>query len=102
MLLQSYAGFIEIMPAVPVSWNNISFDQLRAEGAVLVSAKKKDGLIDEVRLEAEKGGLVKLKIPFKTWHTVSNSGAVIRLKSDGFMELSCKAGAVIVLENNKK
>jgi alpha-L-fucosidase 2 len=102
MLLQSYAGFIEIMPAVPASWKNVSFDHLRAEGAVLVSAKRKDGIVDEVKLEAEKGGLVKLKLPFKTWLTVSNTGAVIHQTNDGFMELTCKAGAVIVLKNNIK
>ncbi|ULT23414.1 hypothetical protein KUH03_30110 [Sphingobacterium sp. E70] len=56
MLLQSYAGFIEIMPAVPAAWKNIAFDQLRAEGAFLVSAKRVDGLVSEVKIYAEKGG----------------------------------------------
>ncbi|QNK61535.1 glycoside hydrolase N-terminal domain-containing protein [Pedobacter sp. PAMC26386] len=102
MLIQSYAGFIEIMPAVPASWKNISFDRLRAEGAVLVSAKRKDGIVDEVRLEAEKGGLVKLKLPFKTFVTVLNTGSVISVKGNGLMQLVCKPGAVIVLKNSYK
>ncbi|WP_449436431.1 glycosyl hydrolase family 95 catalytic domain-containing protein [Pedobacter steynii] len=41
MLLQSYAGFIEIMPAIPAEWKDASFKNLRTEGAFLVSAKKK-------------------------------------------------------------
>src|SRR5512141_200585 len=40
MLLQSYAGFIEVFPAIPAAWKDVSFTTLRAEGAFLVSAKK--------------------------------------------------------------
>ena len=40
MLLQSYQGFIDVMPAVPTEWENVSFNQLRAEGAFVVSANK--------------------------------------------------------------
>src|ERR1700709_2383683 len=54
MLLQSYAGFIEVFPAVPDSWKNISFSTLRAEGAFLVSAKKANGQVTEVKIFAEK------------------------------------------------
>lgn len=98
MLLQSYAGFIEIMPAVPSGWKDLSFNQLRAEGAVLVSAKRKDGLVREVRLEAEKGGEIKLKLPFKEYVISSNTGAAISVR-DGLMKLICKPGALVVLKN---
>ncbi|WP_052496322.1 glycosyl hydrolase family 95 catalytic domain-containing protein [Pedobacter lusitanus] len=101
MLLQSYAGFIEIMPAVPAHWKDLSFDHLRAEGAVLVSASKKDGVIDEVKIEAEKSGAVKLKLPFKTWHTLSSTGVKIHQTNDGFVTLNFNAGASIILKNNK-
>jgi alpha-L-fucosidase 2 len=33
MLIQSYAGFIEVLPAVPESWKNLAFENLRTEGA---------------------------------------------------------------------
>nr|AUN37887.1 hypothetical protein [uncultured bacterium] len=99
MLLQSYAGFIEVMPAVPASWKDISFDKLRAEGAFLVSAAKKGGLVDEVKIFAEQGGKTKLKMPFKTWFTNSKYQAEAKQTSDGFIELNFEKGGWIVLKN---
>ncbi|MET0300274.1 MAG: glycoside hydrolase N-terminal domain-containing protein, partial [Flavitalea sp.] len=52
MLLQSYAGFIEIMPAIPEAWKDVSFYHLRAEGALLVDAKKIKGKLTEVDIIA--------------------------------------------------
>ncbi|HWV64209.1 glycosyl hydrolase family 95 catalytic domain-containing protein, partial [Chitinophaga sp.] len=60
MLLQSYAGFIEIMPAIPSGWNKVSFEKLRTEGAFLVSARKDGNQVDEVKIVAEKGGKTRL------------------------------------------
>jgi alpha-L-fucosidase 2 len=56
MLMQSQNDIIRIFPAVPASWKNISFHNLRARGAFLVSAVKKDGKITEIRIFPEAGG----------------------------------------------
>jgi len=64
MLLQSYSGTIRIFPAVPANWKDISFKTLRAEGAFLVSAERKDGLTDSVTIISEKGGDCRLENPF--------------------------------------
>lgn len=98
MLLQSYAGFIAIMPAIPASWNDVSFENLRAEGAFLLSAKK-DGQVTEVKIVAEKGGRTRLKLPFKTYFAASNKGFEIKNNGDGFLELTAKPGAVLLLKN---
>lgn len=99
MLLQSYAGFIEVMPAVPVTWKDVSFDKLRAEGAFLVSAAKKEGLVNEVKIMGEQGGKTKLKMPFKTWFVGSKAHAEAKQLTDGFIELNFKKGGWIVLKN---
>jgi hypothetical protein len=99
MLLQSYAGFIEIMPAVPTEWKDASFENLRTEGAFLVSAKKTDGQVDEVKVVSEKGGITKLKLPFKTHFIASNKGFKVKADGNGFLELTAKSGAVLVLKN---
>jgi len=65
MLLQSYSGTIRLFPAVPADWNNISFKTLRAEGAFLVSAERKDGLAQSVTIISEKGGICRLENPFE-------------------------------------
>ncbi len=61
MLLQSHRGMIEVFPAIPPEWKDVSFESLRAEGAVLVSATMKEGLLTRIVLIPEKGGAVCLK-----------------------------------------
>jgi alpha-L-fucosidase 2 len=67
MLLQSQQGFIEVFPAVPKIWHNISFNTLRTEGAFLVSAKKENNIIIQLAIKSEAGGDLFVKLPFKTW-----------------------------------
>jgi alpha-L-fucosidase 2 len=64
MLLQSHAGFIHLFPAIPPSWKRVSFQNMRAEGAFLVSAHLKDGKVAKVRIEATVSGVLKIKNPF--------------------------------------
>ncbi len=64
MLLQSYSGTIRVFPAVPENWQDVSFTKLRAEGAFLVSAERRNGKIQRVAIVAEKGGLCRLENPF--------------------------------------
>jgi len=98
MLLQSYAGFIEVFPAIPANWQDVSFRDLRAEGAFLVSGKKIAGEVTEIKLFAEKGGTVKLKLPFKFWQaTQMKDIKKITNRGDGFINLDCKPGGMVVL-----
>jgi alpha-L-fucosidase 2 len=64
MLLQSYSGTIRVFPAIPASWQDVSFKTLRAEGAFLISATRKDGLNQEVKIISEKGGICRIENPF--------------------------------------
>jgi alpha-L-fucosidase 2 len=64
MLLQYHRGTIEVFPAIPPDWEDVSFEKLRAPGAVLVSAKMRGGVVTEMTLFAEKGGDICLKNPF--------------------------------------
>jgi len=99
MLLQSYAGFIEIMPAIPAEWKDVSFENLRTEGAFLVSAMKAGGQVDEVKIVSEKGGVTKLKLPFKTHFVASNTDFKVKSDGNGFLELMATPGAILVLKN---
>ena len=64
MLIQSNTGIVDLFPAIPAGWNDVSFDKLRTEGAFLVSAEKKNGRVTKVTVTSEKGGTVKIKNPF--------------------------------------
>ena len=63
MLLQSHTGVIRIFPAIPKEWKDVSFENLRAMGAFLVSARMEGGEINRVRIYSEKGGMLKMARP---------------------------------------
>ena len=92
MLLQSHNGYIEVLPATPASWADISFENLRARGAVLVSATKRNGVLERVVLKAEKGGVVKIKdFGLKTNKSVNRD-------ENGLLTLTVKGGEEVVFK----
>lgn len=64
MLLQSHTGVIKVFPALPTSWKNASFRNLRAMGAFLVTASYRNGKIVSITVTSEKGGRMRLDNPF--------------------------------------
>ena len=63
MLLQSQTGVIEVFPAIPSDWKDVSFNRLRAMGAFLVSAELKDGKVVSLNVYSEKGGTLRIVSP---------------------------------------
>lgn len=63
MLLQSQSGVIEVFPAIPSDWKDVSFNRLRAMGAFLVSAELKDGKDYTISVYSEKGGTLRIRSP---------------------------------------
>lgn len=55
MLLRSGDGMIHVFPAVPKDWPEAAFHQLRAEGAFLVSAARRAGRTQFVRVTSLAG-----------------------------------------------
>ena len=62
MLIQSWSdpakdepGLIRIFPAIPSAWKDVEFHDLRAEGAFLVSAKRRSGKTEWVRIKSLAG-----------------------------------------------
>lgn len=99
MLLQSYAGFIEVFPAVPGKWKDVSFKTLRAEGGFVVSAKMNKGKITQVKIESEKGGKAVLKLPFKKF-IISEKDHLTESKRNGeFLDLEFKKGGRVTVNN---
>jgi alpha-L-fucosidase 2 len=75
MLLQSHNNLIRIFPAVPSTWDEAVFHDLLTEGAFLVSAARKNGVTQWVRIKSLAGepcrinpglaGEVKATVPLK-------------------------------------
>ncbi len=55
MLIQSWGGTIRVFPACPSYWKDISFHDLRAEGAFLVSASREAGKTKFIRIRSLAG-----------------------------------------------
>lgn len=55
MLLQSWGGKLRIFPAVPDVWKNVTFHNWRGEGAFLISARRKEGRTEFIRVRSEAG-----------------------------------------------
>ncbi|MCB0710630.1 MAG: hypothetical protein KDC15_14750, partial [Chitinophagaceae bacterium] len=105
LLLQSYNGYIEVFPAIPqaaangqAGWQNVSFKTLRAEGAFLISAKKENGLVTQVKVTAQNGGTLKLKLPFKTWISKGVNRLLVDVKNE-IATVTLNKGQTIIFEN---
>lgn len=62
MILQSWNDVVNVMPAVPGAWKDLVFHNLRAEGAFLVSAERKDGAVQWVRVKSLAGEPLRLRV----------------------------------------
>jgi len=63
MLIQSNAGYIDVLPAIPDVWKDGSFTGLCVRGGAEVSARWKDHVITSIVIEATATGHFKLKTP---------------------------------------
>jgi len=52
MLLQSWGGTIRVFPATSERWPDVTFERLRAQGGFKVSASRRQGRTEHVRIEA--------------------------------------------------
>lgn len=99
LLLQSRNGYIQVFPAVPRKWQNVSFTNLRTEGAFLVSATKENGVPISIHILAEKGGQLRIKLPFKTWIVKNVDRSATSIDDDGIVSVSLKKNQVVIFEN---
>lgn len=63
LLLQSWGGKIRVFPAMPGDWKSSAFHQLRAMDGFLVSANRKDGRTEWIRLTSEAGEPCIIRVP---------------------------------------
>ncbi|TBO35960.1 glycosyl hydrolase family 95 catalytic domain-containing protein [Pedobacter kyonggii] len=99
LLLQSRNGYIQAFPAVPKSWKDVAFKNLRAEGAFLVSGNKENGVPTKVKVYAEKAGVLRIKLPFKTYVVRGLPVGSEKMGDDGIAEVNLKKRQTIVFEN---
>lgn len=82
MLLQSWNGLVNVFAAVPTRWADVSFHDLRAEGAFLVSGERKAGKVRWVRIKSLAGEPLRLRVPIDSSAVLSGTGAASLKKAE--------------------
>ncbi|VGO15341.1 hypothetical protein PDESU_03924 [Pontiella desulfatans] len=100
MLIQSWGDTIRVFPAIPEAWADVSFADLRTEGAFLVSAVLKNGKTAFISIESLAGAPCRVRTGIKGEIKVDGIDAkdVVQL-GDGLVELALPKGATAILSD---
>lgn len=103
MLLQSWGDRIRIFPAVPASWKDLVFENLRAQGAFLISARMQDGALSWVRIKSLMGEPCEIQCFFSGTPTAYKSGkqGIILNVGPNCYKLDLKRGDEIVIISSR-
>lgn len=98
MLVRDNEDHFEVFPAIPVSWKDVSFQNLRIKGAFLVSAKKENGIVKEISIHSIKGGELNCQFPFDTWAVAGCKKEAVKINKQ-LATIIMKPGQTIVFSN---
>ncbi|MFC2156840.1 glycoside hydrolase family 95-like protein [Acidobacteriota bacterium] len=100
MLLQSWGDRIRVFPAVPDTWLDINFHNLRAEGAFLVSAARREGQTKWVRIQSLAGESCLLKVDMEDPVVYLNgSRHEVNRIQEGLLHFTLARGDVLILRD---
>jgi len=97
MLLQSHAGEIELLPALPVAWSQGSVKGLRARGGYGVDLAWSQGKLTSAELRASQAALCRLRTPQPVTVTHGGRPVSVRQIASGVIEFPTVAGAAYTL-----
>ena len=98
MLLQSWGNKIRVFPAMPDSWKDVSFHNLRTEGAFLLSASRKEGVTSFVRIKSLAGEPCIIQPSIQGKPEIWNpDGRELEEVSEGCYKIPLKKGEEVIL-----
>ena len=84
------------MPSgVPTSWKDVTIDKMRTEGAFLVSASRRGGKTQWIRIESLAGEPCRLKCDVKDLQ--SDGDVAIKKLDNGVVEIAMNKGESVLL-----
>lgn len=103
MLLQSWGGVIRVFPAIPVSWKEASFDGLLAKGGFEVSAVRKNGQTQFIKIKSLAGQPCVLKTNLTG--EIKSAGKrkfTVSKRSEGHLSIDLKRGEEVILYSRQQ
>lgn len=102
MLLQGWGETLRIFPAIPAEWQDCSFHDLRAEGGFVVSALRKKGQTEWVRIHSDAGQECRIYLPdWKQVYVIEGYQARISPEGDGYYTISLPRGKTVTLSGDQ-
>jgi len=96
MILQSWGDTIRVFPAVPKSWENLSFDGLLAKGGFEISATRSKGMTEFVSVKSHAGEPCIVKLDFKPARIAGVDGSAVKVLKDGRLAVTMKEGEQVI------
>jgi len=92
MLLQSHAGFIDLLPALPTRWSAGSVRGLRARRGFEVDLAWRDGALHQVQLTSHAGGDCRVRSTEPLEVETEGSPVEARTDEGGVLQFNTRAG----------
>ena len=93
MLLQSWTGVMRVFPAIPDRWHDAWFENLRAEGAFIVSSRLAACRVKFIDITSEVGGTCRVHNPWPTRAAVTHlASQETRLLEGSTLEVATRRG----------
>jgi hypothetical protein len=101
MYLQDWGGKIRVFPAMPSTWTEARFYNLRTEGAFLISAMRKEGKTKFMKIKSLTGEPCIIKTDFEGDLKIVAPKSVKIKHQAGFIELNLKKGQSAIIYTGK-
>ena len=102
MFIQSHNNVIHIFPAVPDLWKNVSFKNLRTEGAFLVTAVRAEGKTAWLSVESLAGEPCVIQSDIKVDSIFTSPKIKIEKKSEYVFSVKVEKGQKIIFSKDNK
>ncbi|MBT2227886.1 glycoside hydrolase family 95-like protein [Nonomuraea sp. NEAU-A123] len=100
MICQSWDGVIRVLPAVPAAWPDVTVHDFLTQGAFLLSAARRGGRTDFVRLVSLAGAPCRVRTGIDGPFTVRSHGRKVpwRTLPGGDLELDLRRGEEVLIQ----
>lgn len=104
MLIQSWGDCIRIFPAVPMEWKELAFNDLRTEGAFLVSASRKEGTTQWIHIKSLAGEPCRIRPSIQGEISIVKNGKTTQknIAKNEIIEIELKKGEEVVIYAGNK